>query len=71
MSTTTAPDDKTINEAYVKQDQSRYLYIENPIIDEAFGVWDYDADMWITNPYVSVQTAKSLCISKNKGATRL
>lgn len=71
MSTHGTPSDEEIEREYLAQYKQRYITLENPAIDDAFGVYDYDGEMWVKEPYVSKQTAYSLATSKNLNAKRL
>ena len=69
--TTGIPEQGEIDAAYEQQKKQRFVYIENRVIDDSFGVFDYDAEIWVKEPFLSLESAKQYCLAKNRGAKRL
>lgn len=52
--------------AYEEQAEQVFIVLENPAVDDAHGVWNYEIDEWRVHPFVSRGSAVAAALLLNQ-----
>lgn len=62
-------DAAVVDRAYALVGGAMFLVLENPAVDNAFGVWNYEIDEWRVQPFWSSEDAVDTAIYLNEEET--